>query len=44
MVKLKFVFILTVLIGLSSCAAKKRATEFEAQPEWVKQKPNIQGY
>jgi len=44
MIKLKFLFIVTVLIALSSCAAKKRAAEFEAQPEWVKQKPTIQGY
>ena len=44
MVKLKCAFILAVLIGLSSCAAKKRSAEFEAQTVWVKQKPNIPGY
>ena len=29
---------------LASCAAKKQAAEFEAQPDWVKQKPIISGY
>ena len=29
---------------LASCAAKKQAAEFEARPDWVKQKPIIPGY
>ena len=33
-----------LLIFLASCAAKKQAAEFEARPDWVKQKPIIQGY
>lgn len=33
-----------LLIILSSCAAKKQAAEFEAQPLWMKQKPVEYGY
>ncbi|HRW63496.1 MAG TPA: LPP20 family lipoprotein, partial [Bacteroidales bacterium] len=33
-----------LFIFLASCAAKKQAAEFEARPDWVKQKPIIQGY
>ncbi|MFC2152769.1 LPP20 family lipoprotein, partial [Bacteroidota bacterium] len=36
--------IIIIALLLSSCAAKKQAAEFEAQPDWVKQKPNIPGY
>ncbi len=38
----KYLFILLVLF--SSCAAKKQTAEFEARPDWVKQKPIIPGY
>jgi len=38
----KYLVILTFI--LSSCAAKKQAAEFEALPDWVKQKPIIPGY
>lgn len=37
-------YLLILSILLTSCAAKKQAAEFEAQPEWVKQKPIISGY
>ncbi len=36
-----FVFLMIVL---ASCAAKKQAAEFEAQPMWMKQKPIVPGY
>lgn len=39
----KYLALIIVLV-LSSCAAKKRAAEFEARPDWVKQKPIIPGY
>lgn len=39
----KYLIIIITLL-LASCAAKKQAAEFEAQPEWVKQKPIISGY
>lgn len=35
---------ISIVIILASCAAKKQAAEFEAQPTWMKQKPIIQGY
>src|SRR6056297_2923210 len=38
-----FLVIILVLI-LSSCATKKQVAEFEALPDWVKQKPIIPGY
>lgn len=37
-------YFVILAIFLASCAAKKQAAEFEAQPEWVKQKPIIPGY
>ena len=37
-------YLLILSILLTSCAAKKQAAEFEAQPEWVKKKPIISGY
>jgi len=37
------IIVLSVLL-LASCAAKKQAAEFEAQPQWVKQKPIVYGY
>lgn len=33
-----------IAIILASCAAKKQAAEYEALPDWVKQKPIIPGY
>lgn len=36
--------IFLVVLFLSSCAAKKQAAEFEAQPLWMKQKPVEYGY
>jgi len=33
-----------ILFLMASCAAKKEAAEFKLQPEWMKQKPIIQGY
>lgn len=39
----KYVIVLLVLF-LASCAAKKQAAEYEALPDWVKQKPIIPGY
>ena len=36
--------IIVLTVFLASCAAKKQAAEFEAQPDWVKQKPIISGY
>ncbi len=39
----RFIIILAVFF-LASCAAKKQAAEYEALPDWVKQKPIIQGY
>ncbi len=44
MTRLNIIFLLLVLVVFSSCVAKKRAAEFAAQPEWVKQKPHITGY
>lgn len=41
---MKKYIVLIIAIILSSCAAKKRAAEFEARPDWVKQKPIIPGY
>jgi len=38
-----FLVIFSVLI-LSSCATKKQVAEFEALPDWVKQKPIVSGY
>jgi len=37
-------YIVILALFLASCAAKKQAAEFEAQPNWVKQKPIISGY
>ncbi len=37
-------YIIFVLAILTSCAAKKRAAELEAQPLWMKQKPIVTGY
>jgi hypothetical protein len=37
-------YIIILSIFLASCAAKKQAAEFEAQPDWVKQKPIVSGY
>ncbi|MCK5168881.1 MAG: LPP20 family lipoprotein, partial [Bacteroidales bacterium] len=37
-------YIVILALFLASCAAKKQAAEFEAQPDWVKQKPIISGY
>ncbi len=37
-------YIVILSIFLASCAAKKQAAEFEARPDWVKQKPIISGY
>lgn len=37
-------YIVLFAMFLASCAAKKQAAEFEAQPDWVKQKPIISGY
>lgn len=37
-------YFVILAIFLASCAAKKQAAEFEAQPDWVKQKPIIPGY
>ncbi len=36
--------IIILAIFLASCAAKKQAAEYEALPNWVKQKPIIPGY
>lgn len=44
MSKFNISILLFVFIMFSSCAAKKRAVEFENQPSWVKQKPVITGY
>lgn len=41
---MKKYLIIILSVFLASCAAKKQAAEFEAQPEWVKQKPIISGY
>lgn len=38
------ILLLISFVVLSSCAAKKQVAEFDAQPEWIKQKPNIPGY
>lgn len=38
----RYLVIITLLFA--SCAAKKQAVEFEAQPDWVKQKPIVSGY
>lgn len=38
-----FIIVLSIVL-LASCAAKKQAAEFEAQPTWVKQKPIVSGY
>ncbi|MCF8369078.1 MAG: LPP20 family lipoprotein [Bacteroidales bacterium] len=40
---MKRIFFFLLLI-LSACAAKKQAAELEAQPLWMKQKPEIPGY
>jgi len=40
----RLLIIVLSIVLLTSCAAKKQAAEFEAQPEWVKQKPIIPGY
>ena len=37
-------YFVILALFLASCAAKKQAAEFEAQPDWVKQKPIISGY
>jgi hypothetical protein len=37
-------YLVIIALFLASCAAKKQAAEFEAQPDWVKQKPMISGY
>lgn len=37
-------YLVVLSIFLASCAAKKQAAEFEARPNWVKQKPIIPGY
>jgi hypothetical protein len=37
-------YLVILALFLASCAAKKQAAEFEAQPDWVKQKPIIPGY
>lgn len=37
-------YLVILLVIFSSCAAKKQAAEFEARPDWVKQKPIIPGY
>ncbi|MDA3953519.1 MAG: LPP20 family lipoprotein [Bacteroidales bacterium] len=37
-------YFVIIAMFLASCAAKKQAAEFEARPEWVKQKPMISGY
>ena len=44
MTRLNIIFMLFVFVVFSSCAAKKRAAEYAAQPDWVKQKPSITGY
>lgn len=44
MSKLIPVFLLLTFLFLTSCAAKKKAAELEAQPVWMKQKPQIDGY
>jgi hypothetical protein len=36
--------LLSILLILASCAAKKQAAEFEAQPLWMKHKPVEPGY
>lgn len=36
--------VILVTFFLASCAAKKQAAEYEALPDWVKQKPIINGY
>lgn len=38
------VLLLLICILLASCATKKKAAELEAQPAWMKQKPQIEGY
>jgi LPP20 lipoprotein len=40
----RFLIIVLSIVLLASCAAKKQAAEFEAQPSWVKQKPIVSGY
>ena len=37
-------YLIILALFLASCAAKKQAAEFEAQPGWVKQNPIISGY
>lgn len=37
-------YLIILSIFLASCAAKKQVAEFEAQPDWVKQKPIVSGY
>lgn len=37
-------YFIFLMIFMASCAAKKQAAEFEAQPLWVKQKPVEAGY
>jgi len=37
-------YLILLLILFVSCTAKKKAAEFEMQPDWVKQKPYIPGY
>jgi hypothetical protein len=37
-------YLVIIALFLASCAAKKQAAEFEAQPDWVKVKPMISGY
>ncbi len=40
----RYLIIVLLIVLLASCAAKKQAAEFEAQPTWVKQKPIVSGY
>ncbi len=44
MARLKIIVLLSVLVALASCVAQKRAAEFEAQPGWLRKKPEIDGY
>lgn len=37
-------YLLLFFVFFVSCTAKKKAAEFEALPDWVKQKPYIEGY
>lgn len=37
-------YLILIFILFVSCTAKKKAAELEMQPDWVKQKPYIQGY